>query len=288
MKKLLALFMSISLLLVSAGCSGKDPDITGYYALTELSKDDQVVFNEEQIMEFLYPSFGYNYVDVAADGTAALNLSGYEEIYTYDWKNKTFTATGNSMIETYSFEYKNDQLILKEHSDSAYVLTFTKRERPSEEDMLPIEPGDSGYDVTTTTDPAAPGYTVYETELMKVYFPEELDTYASRDQDYELIVDGEKVVMFIQSIAIDELTDEDFDLEDIRDAIYEGNDVVENGVRYMTYTSEVDGMEYFFVYSLLNDAVNFYDVTLVCFGDAKDVYKDVMLDIISRIELKNE
>ena len=288
MKKLLALFMSILLLLVSAGCSGKDPDITGYYALTELSKDDQVVFNEEQIMEFLYPSFGYNYVDVAADGTAALNLSGYEEIYTYDWKNKTFTATGNSMIETYSFEYKNDQLILKEHSDSAYVLTFTKRERPSEEDMLPIEPGDSGYDVTTTTDPAAPGYTVYETELMKVYFPEELDTYASRDQDYELIVDGERVVMFIQSIAIDELTDEDFDLEDIRDAIYEGNDVVENGVRYMTYTSEVDGMEYFFVYSLLNDAVNFYDVTLVCFGDAKDVYKDVMLDIISRIELKNE
>ncbi len=288
MKKLLALFMSISLLLVSAGCSGKDPDITGYYALTELSKDDQVVFNEEQIMEFLYPSFGYNYVDVAADGTAALNLSGYEEIYTYDWKNKTFTATGNSMIETYSFEYKNDQLILKEHSDSAYVLTFTKRERPSEEDMLPIEPGDSGYDVTTTTDPAAPGYTVYETELMKVYFPEELDTYASRDQDYELIVDGERVVMFIQSIAIDELTDEDFDLEDIRDAIYEGNDVVENGVRYMTYTSEVDGTEYFFVYSLLNDAVNFYDVTLVCFGDAKDVYKDVMLDIISRIELKNE
>ncbi|MBQ2657846.1 MAG: hypothetical protein IJF87_04680 [Erysipelotrichaceae bacterium] len=286
MKKLFTVLLA-GLLLLIAGCSGKNPDISGYYALTEISKDGEVVFGEDQIKEYLLPSFGYMYLDVSNDGTAVLNVAGFDENTVYDWKKKTFTATDELLEETYTFEYKNDQLVLTEQGEDQYVLTFTKAERPTEDYVPPV---DYNYteDILPVNDPSLPGYDIYETDVLKVFVPEDLETYASRDQDYEIVVDGEKVVMFVQSLAISEFTSEEFTLDDVRDAIYEGNDIVDGDLRYMTYTSEADGVEYYFIYSLLNDKVNFYDVTLVCYNEQKDLYHDVMLDILSRIELKNE
>ena len=287
MKKLLTVLFA-GLLLLTAGCSKKDPDISGYYALTEISKDGETVFNEDEIEEYLLPSFGYMYLDVSADGTAVLNVAGFEENTVYDWKKKTFVSTDPDIEEQYSFEYKNDQLILTEQDEDHYVMTFTKTERP-DDDAFPIDDTiDLTDEVAVTSDPSAPGYTVYETELLKVYVPDDLGTFPSREDDYELIVDGEKIVAFIQTAPISEFTDEGFELEDIREAIYEGNDIVEGDLRYMTYTSEADGVEYFFIYSLLNDQEYFYDVTIVCYSEEKDLYRDTMLDILSRIQLKNK
>ena len=289
MKKLLTVLLMGLLLLGAAACTKKEEDISGYYALTEISKDGEVIFDEELIKEYLYPSFGYSYLDVADDGTAILNYAGYDEAAVYDRKEKTFMVTDQEVEEVYSFVHKNDQLILTEQADDAYAFTFTKAERPADDDVLVVDDGsDFMYNVDINTDPSVPGYFVYETDTLKAYVPDDLNTYPSKDEDYELIVDGEKVVMFVQSIPISELTDEDITMEDIREAIYEGNDIVDGDLRYMTYTSEAEGTDYFFIYSLMNDKVNFYDVTLICYEEEKDLYKDVMLDILSRLQLKNK
>ncbi len=287
MKKLLSAILAGLLLLCCAACSKKDPDISGYYALTEIAQGGETVFNEDQIKEYLYPSFGYMYLDVAEDGTGILNVAGFEEHGVFDMKEKTFDTDDPGVEEHYSFEYRNDMLILTEKAENGYVMTFTRSERPSGEYIPPVD--DSVYvnDIAPVSDPSLPGYVIYETETLKVYVPEDLGTYASKDQEYEIVVDGEKVVMFVQSVAISEFTSEEFSLDDVRDAIYEGKDVVEGDLRYMDYTSEADGIEYYFIYSLLNDSINFYDVTLVCYNDQKDLYHDAMLDILSRIEFKN-
>lgn len=289
MKKLLSVIMAGLLVLSCGACSKEDPDISGYYALTEIAQNGEVVFNEDEIKEYLYPSFGHMYLDVADDGTALLNVAGFEENTVYDLKEKTFVSTDPIMEDSYSFEYKKDQLILTEQGEDKFVLTFTRSERPSEEDFLPIiDSGDSPDDIGITVDPSAPGYVVYETERLKVYVQEELETYLSDDPEYDLIVDGEKVGMFVQSILISEFTDQGLELEDVREAVYEGNDVVEGDLRYMSYTAEDEGTEYFFIYTLLNDEEYFYDITLVCYNEEKDLYQDAMLDIISRIQMKYE
>lgn len=145
-----------------------------------------------------------------------------------------------------------------------------------------------GCAACTKENPPAPAYAVYETDLFTISVPEDLETYVSENQDYDLVLDGEKVIVFIQSVPISDFTDDGYTLEDIRDAIYDGNDVNENGLRYMAYTSEAEGIEYFFVYSLLNDNERLYDVTLACLDETKDLYRDEMLEILSGIEMKNE
>jgi len=147
MKKLLTLLASCFLLLTMAACS-KNPDITGYYALKEIQSDGKTVLDEYAINTDLSQiAESYLYLDVTDDKTALLNIYGFEEEMTYDFKSKQFTTNYNDGEPeyVYSFVYENDQLKLTEVYETdgePYTFVFAKAERPSEPFKAKEETGD--------------------------------------------------------------------------------------------------------------------------------------------------
>ena len=135
-------------------------------------------------------------------------------------------------------------------------------------------------------------YDLYETELLKVYVPKELGCYNAPRDEYEMFLDGSNVAVFIQAGLKESILGDSYTEEDLYNSIFsqeadsKTEGTLSDGTRYMTYTSSVDGEEYYYVYSLLKSDMHYFDVNIACFASDKDKLNDSMMDILSKIRLK--
>jgi len=136
----------------------------------------------------------------------------------------------------------------------------------------------------TPVDPLA-DYDKFTYETLEIYIPKKVLAQETTLDDFEYALDSSSMAVFIKSLAKSDLANTNYTLDELKAMVFEGQDVkYVNDIPYFTYTNlGTDNVEYFYVYAMLEDADRVWDFHQACRADEAEEYRDIMLDVISKV-----
>ena len=118
--------------------------------------------------------------------------------------------------------------------------------------------------------------------------PENLSLKESSIEGYDYYLEGDHVIILATEISKELLAEFDYSIDDIKEIAFQDIDTAPEKIgntETASYHNSVEDSSFFYTYSFVESANNVYDVHLACAASEESQYKDIMYDIISKIEV---
>ncbi len=134
-------------------------------------------------------------------------------------------------------------------------------------------------------------YNEYTYENLTLLIPKELNMEEAELDEYDWVLDGDKLAVFTNRFMKSDLKEQGFEnAEQVFQEVFPDQEYeISNGYRYFLYTNTGDdGMEYRYLYALLEDNVYYWDFNLAVLpGDDAQADDDLLVGVMQRLVLKN-
>lgn len=128
-------------------------------------------------------------------------------------------------------------------------------------------------------DPLA-DYDLYEYETLKIYVPKDIKLEDMEVEGFDKAWGKEDFIIFTDKVEKKTVEDLDLSDEDFQKLVFGEN--TKNDLPNCSYTTYTNA-GYYYTYGLFEDDTYYYDVNIACNESDTETYKDIMLDILSKI-----
>ena len=131
-------------------------------------------------------------------------------------------------------------------------------------------------------------YDTFSYKELTIQTPQNMKFKEGPLEGYDYALQSDKIYLFVATVSKDEVAAAGIDPEELKDYVFEGMTIEQVGITSTAnYTNSVGDDTFFYTYSLVESDTTFYDIHMACAASDQAVCKDIMYDIISKLEIKN-
>ena len=131
-------------------------------------------------------------------------------------------------------------------------------------------------------------YDTFSFEELTFKVPQNLKLKESSIDGYDFYLEGDDVIIIASGYLKSDIEDLGYSIEEVKEVAFEDLDEAPSKVGTTdtsSYHNSVEDQTFFYTYSFVEGKDKVYDVHMACPESEESKYKDVIYDIISKIEV---